>query len=205
MEDKSKTMVKAQCDSVGMLLRVLFWGFAAFVLAAAAAGLWMAFCPEGEFAVNLPDTGGGLAGFAFFRGGWELDLPRNLLRAEAAGAPKTVYLLGYLFFWIGWLLKLGILWQIRSIFKNIDTEAAPFAEKNCRALFWVGVLIVAIGTVRSAGMPAAFRLAALGGGQSVAALGGEWWGCLLAGGVVFCLSYVFRYGAALQKLSDETL
>lgn len=203
MSDSKKNVLKARCDSLGLVIRLLFWGYALYLAAMLGVGLWLAGRAADGFSLRLLDTGSGLAGYGFYSGAGrlEVDFARNALELSALEHPKAVYLAGYFSGWAEKLLGLGVLGCIAGLFQKIDRGGSPFVESGCRAIACIGWLVIASGFVRAAFPAVLLGLLEVGGSGSA----GAWWGRLLAGGIVLCLSYVFEYGAALQTESDETL
>lgn len=60
MSDPQKNILKARCDSLGLVVRLLFWGHALYLAAMLGVGLWLASRDAGAFSLQLLDTGGGL-------------------------------------------------------------------------------------------------------------------------------------------------
>lgn len=195
-----RDVLKARCDSFGLVMRLIFWGFALIQLIALGFGVWMMAQPAGDFAVTQFDTGNGIASYAFFRG-WEIDFARGILSAAAMDHPRPVYCIGY---WIEFLnqgMILAILWNVRTMFRRIDDNESPFTHRGSRAIFTAGVLVL----VKTLALPL-LRALALGlagdwGGVVFPSLG---WGLVISFGII-ALSHIFDYGAALQTESDETL
>ena len=202
MKDTSRDIVKARCDNIGMVMRLLFWICAALTAVSAGMLVWMITRPAAGFTLRLLDTGNGLAGFCFYNGGWEIDLPRDMAAQGAVSKPKLVYLLAGLFGLVRSGFVLAILFQLRGIFRSIDLGGTPFLHQNVRAVFGIGCLLIARGCVNGFLMASTFSFLRLGGGADTAS---DFWSGLLLGAVVICVSYLFDYGAVLQTQSDETL
>ncbi|HIQ96847.1 MAG TPA: DUF2975 domain-containing protein [Candidatus Limivivens merdigallinarum] len=201
MRDCSREIVKAQCETIGRLMRILFWGYGIFVVGAAAMGIWISSQASDLFAVSLANTGSGLAGYALFRGGMTVSFPQGVLNSAASLVPKLTYLIGYFVGILGHLVVWGMLLQLRTIFRNIDFHETPFSLDNCRALFRMGILIIVFGIVRGSVLRVLcsfWKIGGSGGSPADFAL-------IIVGAVVISISYIFEYGTALQKESDETL
>lgn len=204
MSDPQKNILKARCDSLGLVLRLLFWGCALYLAAMLGVGLWLAGRDAGAFSLRLLNTGSGLAGYGFYSGAarLEVDFARGALDPSALEHPKAVYLAGYFSAWAEKLLWLGALGCVAGLLQKIDRGGSPFVESGCRAIARIGWLIITSGFVRAAFPAVLLGLLRVGGSGSVGAV---WWSRLLAGGGVLCLSYIFEYGTALQTEADETL
>ena len=96
MFNSSKNILKARCDSLSVVLKLLFWVYAIYLIIFLGTGLWLMFQPSGDFGIRLLDTGNGIAGYGFFKGGLEVDFARDLLNGKSMESPKNVYLAGYL-------------------------------------------------------------------------------------------------------------
>lgn len=203
MDSSKINVLKARCDTMGPVIRLLFWGYALYLAGMFGVGLWLVGQAPEAFSLRLLDTGSGLAGYGFYTGPAriEVDFARDALNAAALAAPKSVYLIGYFSGWAEKLLWLGALGCIAALFQRIGRGGSPFVERGCRAVAHVGLLIIASGAVRAAVPSTLLALFGYSGGGNA----GPWWGRLLAGGLILCLSYVFEYGAALQTEADETL
>lgn len=195
-----RDVLKARCDSFGLVMRLLFWGFALTQLLLLGFGIWMMFQPASDFNVTQFDTGNGIASYAFFRG-WEIDFARDMLSAGAMDHPRSAYCIGY---WIEFLnqgMILAILWNVRTIFRRIVGNESPFTHQNSRTIFTIGVLFL----IRTLSIPL-LRALALGvagywGGTVFPHLG---WGLVISFGII-AVSHIFDYGTSLQTESDETL
>ncbi len=203
MFNSSRSVLKARCDSLGIVLRLIFWAYAIYLLIFLGVGLWMAFQSRGNFQINLLDTGNGVAGYGFFKGGLEVDFARNLLNERAIETPKAVYLMGYFGGFAVNLLTLAILWHIKNIFNKINQDDSPFINQCCKSIFAIGVLIIASAIVKSALTPTLLGMS--GYLNSSNGTSGGFWYRLITGGIIICLSYIFEYGMSLQIESDETL
>lgn len=201
MHENSRDMIKTRCDSIGIVLRVLFWGYVLYVLVMIGFGIWMLFQSPNNFVIRVVDTGNGLAGFGFLNGGFEIDFAKNVLNTSAAKNPKLTYAIGFFDAFIANLLTLAVLWNIRNIFKSIDENDTPFIKINCRAIFYIGVIVIILGFIKSGLLPTVFGILKMGAGGSV----NNYWRSLMAGGIIICLSYMFEYGTSLQIESNETL
>lgn len=195
-----RDVLKARCDSFGLVMRLLFWGFTLIQLFLLGFGVWMMCQPASDFSIIQFDSGSSIMSYTFFRG-WEIDFARGILSAGAMDHPRPVYCIGY---WIEFLnqgMILAILWNVRTIFRRIDDNESPFTHQSSRAIFTIGVLVL----VRSMAIPL-LRALALGvagywGGTVFPSLG---WGLVIAFGII-AVSHIFDYGTSLQTESDETL
>lgn len=201
MVHNPRNVMKAHCDSIGMALRFLFWGYAVYVAAVAGFGIWMVFQDSACFSVYTAETGNGLLGFAFLNDSFEVDFSRNILSADAAAHPKLAYTVGFFGGFVIAVLTLAILWYIRRIFRSIDADETPFLQANTKAIFRIGVIMIAISLVKSCVMPLVCVACGIGaGGTSLVNINS-----LLIGAIVICLSYIFEYGTVLQREADETI
>lgn len=201
--NNSKNILKARCDDLGLVLKLIFWGYAIYLAVMLGLGVWLLFQPESAFSINLLDTGNGMAGYGFYNGNLEVDFVRNALNSGVVEHPKLVYMAGYLGGCVEKVIILAILWNVAGIFRKITKGDSPFMERSCKAVFRVGVLTIVSGFIKSGFTATVLGIARYGGGG----LGNSayWWQRLLIGGILICLSYIFEYGASLQMESDETL
>lgn len=102
------------------------------------------------------------------------------------------------------LFTLGVLWNVRTIFINIEKKETPFIRKNCRSVFNIGVIIIALSIVKDSILPLVCKIIGIGSLNSGSLVSFNL-NSLIIGGVIICQSYIFEYGTALQKESDETL
>lgn len=203
MFDSSRNVLKARCEGTGLFVKLVFAGYAIYLAVMLGVGFWMMGQAGSDFYINLLDTGNGLAGYGFFKGGLEVDFARDVLNEQALGSPKLVYLIGYLGGFVEKALILAILWNIVQIFPRLNKEESPFQSKNCRSVFRIGVLVIAIGFVRTGLTPTILGI--LRYADSWSGASAFWWYCLITGAIIICFSYIFEYGMALQTESDETL
>lgn len=205
----SGNVLKARCDATGLVIRMIFWIYAVYLVIMLGIGFYMISRPGNEFSLRLLDTGNGLAGYGFYCGNLEVDFARGALSEAALHGEKLIYLTGYFCgFGVKWLY-LAVLWQVAGIFKSIDRDTSPFVRQCCRKIFSIGVLIIAAGFVRNGLFANVLGIMhVLGISEAGLARSGNspaWFGYLLAGVIVICLSYIFEYGMNLQIESDETL
>ncbi|MCD8355502.1 MAG: DUF2975 domain-containing protein [Clostridia bacterium] len=198
--DNSRNVANAKCETIGMLLRVGFWVYAAVIAGMVVFGVWMLMQDASCFSVRILDTGNGLAGFAFLGDNFEIDFSRNVLNAAAEESPKLTYAAGYLVTVLICALSCGILWNARNIFRSIDREDTPFTQENAKAIHRIGWLLIAISLVKTWLWPFLCGIAGIGTFCMSVDVNS-----LVFGAVVICLSHVFAYGAVLQQESDETI
>ena len=203
MFDSSRNVLKARCDNLGVVIKLIFLVYAIYLIIFLGVGLWMFFQSPGNFEIRLLDTGNGMAGYGFFKGNMEVDFARNLLNAKAVESPKIVYLIGYFGGFVMKLITLAILWNIKNIFKRIDEDYSPFIKQCCKSIFSIGVLIIVSAFVKSVLLSTVLGIAGYFSGSGGLASG--FWQGLVIGGIIICLSYIFEYGMSLQIESDETL
>ena len=67
--DTSRNVLKARCDSTGLMIRFIFWAYAIYLVAMTAVGLVLVFRPEGDFSLSLASGRDGMGGYGFFYGG----------------------------------------------------------------------------------------------------------------------------------------
>lgn len=202
----------AHCDSIGMVVRVAFWGYALYLAATVCLGLWLCFQPEGGFSVRLVDVASGqpalsiadapngVDGYCFYDGGFEVDFARNVLADTAPAHPKAAYLAGMLGGLLERMTVLALLLEARRIFRTIDRAGTPFTPVCSAAIRHIGICVILGGLVRHMLTPILAWIAGVGGGGQLLDVNS-----LLLGGVILCLGYIFEYGTALQTESDETL
>ncbi len=103
-----------------------------------------------------------------------------------------------------------IIFVISRIFKEISEHRSPFTTTQARRFNIIGILLI-IDTVLEAISSISYPLLAdslslsIGftqpGGTEDLYINGPF---IIGAVICFCLSYIFRYGALLQQLSDET-
>ena len=201
MSEQAKRSVQARCEDIGLVTRAAFWLYGAYVLVLLGVGIWMLTQGADQFSLHVTQTQNGAIGQGFFRNMLEIDFSRSSLRADAAQQAKLAYLIGFFTAWIAKVLFCGILYQVRKIFRSIAGKQTPFVAENCRALRYIGILIIVISVVKQV-CPLILMLAGIGEGGTGSLIQIDQW---LIGGVVLSLSYIFEYGTILQKESDETL
>lgn len=201
MEEISRPVMQNKCGEIGMVCRALFWMTLAGLLVYAGYGVWMAAQPGAAFTLAPVQLPAGFAAFTSFDGGAATYFAPGVLDEAAAGAPKTVHLLA---FWVGLVSRafvLGLLGCLRRIFLSIDRSGTPFTAQAVRLVRWIGLCLFAMAECRQLLLPVLCLLFGVGGGSFTVISGSA----LLALGFAFCLSYIFAYGASLQRESDETL
>ncbi len=203
MFNSSRNVLKARCDNLSVVVKLIFWIYVIYLIIFLGIGVWMLFQSQGNFEINLLDTGNGVAGYGFFKGNMEVDFTRNLLNEKAMESPKIVYLTGYFGGFVIKLITLAILWNIKNIFKRIDEDYSPFIKQCCKSIFSIGVLVIVSAVVKSVLVPTVLGIAGYFNASSGSASG--FWYSLIMGGIIICLSYIFEYGMSLQIESDETL
>ena len=73
--DTSRNVLKARCDSTGLMIRFIFWAYAIYLVAMTAVGLVLVFRPEGDFSLSLASGRDGMGGYGFFYGGLMVQFP----------------------------------------------------------------------------------------------------------------------------------
>ena len=207
--------LKERCDNDNFIFRILTWGYLIYLAAVAALGLWLAFRPAAEFSLVLTDTGNGVTGYVYYNADLgvfletflehliHLDFSRGVLSMNAAGQAKGVWLLGYANGFVLRLMVLAVLWEIAELFRCMDRQGTPFAERSIRTLRWLrrggvalilGWWLVYVLILGLSGWSGPWPLPAGVDFLVIMAISG-----------ILCLSYVFEYGLSLQRESDETL
>lgn len=176
MVNSSKGVMAAHCDSIGMVVRVAFWGYALYLAVTACFGLWLGFQPADRFSVRLVDVGSGqaavhvmdapngVAGYCFYDGAHEIDFGRNVLTDAAAARPKATYLTGLLGGLLERLAVLAMLLEARRIFRHIDRTGTPFTVVSSAAIRRIGICVILGGLARHVLTPVLARIAGVGGG-----------------------------------------
>lgn len=93
------------------------------------------------------------------------------------------------------------LFMLERLFKVLSVCESPFCTDFVDKLKKFGFALLPVAVFSSIGETLAVRFLTAGNGAAVSVQ----WGVLLAFAVTMCLVTVFRYGAMLQKESDETL
>lgn len=207
---KEKSVMKQRCAELGVGTGFFFW--LAAVLSAANLVFWIWAClqPESSFSLSLSDTPSGFFGVAELAGIPEgflsaaapdrLEIATGILNEAAAQMPKYVFLADFACH-IGMCAALtACLWYIRKIFKNIGKFETPFVKENSRAIFCLGIVVILVFAMKDAFAALAFARGIGGAAHDIINLG--WFAPAIP---LFCLSYIFEYGCALQQESDETL
>ena len=113
--------------------------------------------------------------------------------------------------WPGFLLTgfaLAILVLAFRVVFSLRADASPFTGANAKRLRWIGLLLIVYEPLQGAlssrlTASLAGELSTEGTQVSVhVSLGGL---LIVVGLAILAISFVFEYGAQLQKLSDETL
>lgn len=203
MNGVSKNVLQARCGAVGKVIGVVFWCFAVLTLYKIGVGVWMSFQPAGDFTFQAirPESWADPVSYGFFRHGIYLHLDHVYLSEAGLQNAKPAFLLGAWCNDVHALFRLGALWNIRAVFREIRSEGTPFTPRTSRAAFLVGACILASSLTLHTVLPILYSATGLSNGFSNPYSLDE----LLAGSVVVCLGFVFHYGTALQIESDETL
>lgn len=209
MDERSR--MKKRCGEFGSAFGVGFWTGAVTLLVMIAAGIWIAMQPARYFDIQLTDTGVGVMGTATFTGFTSeflnggrfnmIEFGRDMLTADAMEYPKQVFLVGY-FGWIPCVAAfVGVLGALRYIFRNIKRYDTPFTTQNIKALYTLGIIIIAGLYMYRTVLPLVCWTMGFGTGDFTIL---DFYS-FFAGTPFFCLAYIFDYGCVLQKESDETL
>lgn len=203
MNGVTEHMLRARCGAVGKVASVVFWGFAVLTLYKIGMGVWMSLQPAEDFTVQAirPENWVDPVSYGFFRHGIYLNLNHVYLSEAGLQNAKPAFLLGAWCSVARDLFRLGALWNIRAVFREIRSEGTPFTPRTSRAVFWAGACILATSLTLHTVLPVLYSATGLSTGFGNPYSLDE----LLSGSVVICLGFVFRYGTALQTESDETL
>lgn len=87
-----------------------------------------------------------------------------------------------------------------KMFRDINVARTPFDPKHVRTIKSIGVLVAVMTVVSNI----VDRVAAEFNTTATVGMGVDS-SVILIGVVIYCLAYIFDYGCALQKQSDETL
>ncbi|MDD7215231.1 MAG: DUF2975 domain-containing protein [Firmicutes bacterium] len=93
------------------------------------------------------------------------------------------------------------LWMLKRFFKTIAVCETPFSEKVVKKMQAFCGSLIPVAVFASAGETAAAAFLSAGKNSGISIQ----WGIIAAFVVTACLVTVFRYGAQLQRESDETL
>ena len=197
-EKQNRNALMAGSRTVKMLLCAALVLFAAFAAGNLILGLWSAFQPAESFVLFAE----GHPAFVELHLLWTQRLSAEYLLPSAAEQAKTVY---EILFWSNWLKSLlaaAVLWELRTIFRNIDLRGTPFLPENACALRNIGLLVILLPLLPAAMRILLFSLTGLLQGWY---WDGEWLTYLFVGVLILCLSRIFAYGCTLQQESDETI
>lgn len=194
--------IKARCDEIGMTVRVLFWISLIYSLINLGFFIFVSLKPAQEFSVSLVNTVTGPIGMASYEGGKAIQFAANVLNGSAQQYPKLVYAIGFFTQCMMNFMAVGMLWNIRNIFRNIDRRETPFLRENSKGMRFIGILVIIAVHIKTAFMPLLCAVLGVGAGGSEGMLNVPG---LLAGGVIIGLSYIFDYGTVLQMEADETI
>ena len=98
-------------------------------------------------------------------------------------------------------ISIGLLWNVSSIFKNVEQEKAPFSEKVSYYLKRSAVFILLISVIPALVGSTVLRIIYPATELTFPiSLGG-----IIAGITMFMIGMFFNYGKELQKNEDETL
>ena len=193
--------MKNGCKKLGKILRFLFWFY--IILSLAVLFFW------GICALVTPES-------SFFteQFGSDAKVGFNIgSRGLFMLVTNTSFFMGEysckVLFGIVWIIALGyqtlfasILWCLASIFHRINPNESPFTLFCSNLVRYIGFLLLCVFIYKNVVEAFVFFVF----GPPTARL--SWinnFELALIGGIVFCLSYIFKYGAVLQQQSDETL
>ena len=98
-------------------------------------------------------------------------------------------------------MSIGLLWNVASIFKNIEQEKAPFSEKVSYYLKRSSIFVVLISVIPALIGSTVLRIICPTTDLTFPiSLGG-----IISGITIFMIDMFFNYGKELQKNEDETL
>lgn len=203
METNEQKKVKARCDTIGMVMRLVFWGCALYCSALLVLGGFLMTRPAEQFTINLADDG--RPGYVEWDNHFPVEVQQEDIQdwtgdLDWSVTPKQLYQHKFFYSFVLNLLMLAILWNLRGIFRRIDHTGTPFLAENCRALFRIGVFFIVTAFFRGVfrHSTTVFVFLRFSGDN-------QFWTFLLIGAIIIALSSIFEYGTALQKESDETL
>lgn len=202
MTEEASHVMRARCEDIGGVVSILFGGWCVLVAVHVCFGAWLFLQPEPDISLELVDTGRGFIGYCSWQYGEIVTFAGGVLSEDAASAPALTFGVGYGFQLLVYALVGGILWYLRVIFRQISCAGTPFTGDTSKAIHHIGILIMVIAEVKSAALPlvcAALGLGDCASGGLVNLRG------LLIGGIVVALSYIFEYGVALQRDTDDTV
>ena len=211
MKDE-KTVLKERCKYIGGIFLFFSWMLAAFIALEIAAGIWLGYQPESDFALTLSDTPSGLFGVAEFKGmtpeifevikPYRFEFDPGTLNETASQMPKYVFMAKHFTAAVGVIGGLALVfWFMGRVFRNIMRYETPFIKENSRSIAGLGIAISA--SIIIGRNMFSFLLFIKG----IIVEKFEWIEFLWVMPLIlfFCLSAVFDYGRVLQQESDETL
>ena len=194
-------VVKKRCGEIGMLFRILFWISLLFLAAKVIWAIYIGTMPGSSFRLTLMDAEGLTYGVAFYGAGQRIEFQEGVLSYAAQSSPKLCFMAGMAVYVLLGAVTTWILWLVRRIFRNVEKKETPFEKENSRAVRRIGLLVVVYSLIYTLVLPLLCLALGLGRAQ-VSLVDGK---MVLVGCLIVSLSYIFEYGSALQKESDETL
>ena len=98
-------------------------------------------------------------------------------------------------------MSIGLLWNVASIFKNVEQEKAPFSEKVSYYLKRSSIFVVLISVIPALIGSTVLRIICPTTDLTFPiSLSG-----IISGITIFMIGMFFNYGKELQKNEDETL
>lgn len=199
--ENEQIVMKNRCNILGKILRFLFWSYLILSLSVLLFyGICALVTPETSFYTEQygNDT----------KVGFHIGDKGLILLVTDTGFHMGEYSCKVLFGLV-WLIDVGyqilsaaILWYLKSVFQRVNLDESPFTLFCCDQVRYIGFLLLSVfvykNVIETAILfifgPSTARLSLIGKLELA-----------LLGGVVLCLSYIFKYGIVLQQQSDETL
>lgn len=199
--ENEQIIMKNRCNKLGKILRFIFWLYLILsLLALLYWGICALLTPEASFYTEQygSDT----------KVGFNIGDKGLILLVTDTSFHMGEYS-SKILFGLVWLIAVGyqvlsaaILWCLKSIFHRINLDESPFTLLCSNLVRYIGLLLLGVFVYKN--VIEAVILFILGPSTARLSLISKLELALL-GGVVLCLSYIFKYGIVLQQQSDETL
>ncbi|MCM1527041.1 MAG: hypothetical protein NC091_07340 [Bacteroides sp.] len=199
--ENEQIVMKNHCNTLGKILRFIFWSYLILTLLVLLFyGIYALITPETSFYTEQygSDT----------KVGFNIGDKGLILLVTDTGFHMGEYSCKVLFGLV-WLIAVGyqilsaaILWCLKSIFQRINLDESPFTLFCSNHVRYIGFLLLCIFVYKNVIETAILFI--LGPSTARLSLISKLELALL-GGIVLCLSYIFKYGIVLQQQSDETL
>lgn len=113
-------------------------------------------------------------------------------------APRPLLIM-FLFMLVDTLLIMAAVFFIHGIFRDLQNGCTPFTRQNTVRIQFVAAITIVLSIVGGCS-DALVDYYTIGGLKwQINAIG------LISGLIIYCISFIFRYGCDLQQASDETL